>query len=60
MGKDKKSEIHKIQRALTAGLMLIMKDMPSQNPNIRIANHLKDDSYITDKYLKLAKKYSKY
>lgn len=57
---NKKSEIHKIQRALTAGLMLIMKDMPSQNPNIRVANHLKDDNYITDYYLRLAKKYSKY
>ena len=39
--------------------MLIMKDLPSQNPNIKITNHMKDPNYITDKYLKIAKKYMK-
>lgn len=56
---NKKSEIHKIERTITTGLMLIMKDMPSHNSNIRVANHLKDPNYITDKYLRIAKKYSR-
>lgn len=56
---NKKSDIQKIERTLTTGLMLIMKDLPTHNPNIKITNHMKDPNYITDKYLKIAKKYLK-
>ncbi len=56
---NKKSEIHRIERTLTTGLMLILKDLPSTNQNIKVSNHLKDPNYITDKYLKIAKTYMK-
>lgn len=56
---NKKSAIQKIERTLTTGLMLIMKDLPSNNPNIKITNHMKDPNYVTDNYLKIAKKYLK-